>query len=232
VLLLIAWPLCCVFFSLSERRKNARRLVLLMGAALLVVSPWIIRNYVRFGTFIFVRDNLGLELYTGNNDCAAADLKANIRSGCHAQTHPNPTAAIAAQLATAGELPFYRAKLREALDWISTHRAAFLRLTVQRFRLFWFPDADRIGESVLVWVITLLSFPGVFLVARENRCAACVMATAWLLFPLIYYLVPFEPRYRYPIYWTSLLPAGYALSAAFRKLPYVRLKFPATNESA
>ena len=233
VLLLIAWPLCFALYQTrSERHKNIQRLAFLICTALLVVSPWIVRNYSRFGTFIFVRDNLGLELYTGNNDCAAPDLKANIQSGCHARTHPNPSLAVAAQLAAAGEVRFYRAKLREALGWIRTHPAAFLRLTVQRFRLFWFPNAERMWESVLVWIITLCSLPGLFLLARKNRCAACAMATAWALFPLIYYVVPFEPRYRYPIYWTSLLPAGYALSAAFRKLPHVRPKFPAANESA
>ena len=232
VLLLIAWPLCFVLSDArSKRHKNTQRLAVVTLTALLVVSPWIIRNYARFGTFIFVRDNLGLELYTGNNDCAAPDLKTNIQSGCHARTHPNPTAAVAAQLVAAGEVSFYRAKLHEAIAWISTHRAAFLRLSLQRFRLFWFPDADRAWESVLVWAITLLSFPGLFLLIRKNRCAACVIATAWVLFPLIYYVVPFEPRYRYPIYWTSLLPAGYALSLASRKLPYFRPKLPATNES-
>ena len=232
VLLLIAWPLIWVFCrARSERRKGMQRLVLLVSAALLMVTPWIVRNYTRFGTFIFVRDNLGLELYTGNNDCAAADLETNIRSGCHARTHPNPSLAIATQLAAAGEVPFYRAKLREALDWIASHRRAFLRLTLQRMRLFWFPHAGRWWESVLVWVITALSLPGLILLAKRNPCAAWVIATAWILFPFIYYFVPFEPRYRYPIYWTSLLPAAYALTA-LRKLPSFRFNFGRTNESA
>ena len=232
-LLLVAWLLCFVLCGTQgqpaavlaprsagtlARSKNVYRLVAIAGVALLVVAPWIARNYVRFGTFIFVRDNLGLELYTGNNDCASPDLKANIQSGCHARTHPNPSVAVAAQLAAAGEVPFYRARLREALDWIASHRAAFLRLTVQRSRLFWFPSADSTWELALVWVVTLLSFPGLVLIARKNSCAACVIAATWFLFPLIYYVVPFEPRYRYPIYWTSLLPAGYTLVVVATKL--------------
>jgi 4-amino-4-deoxy-L-arabinose transferase-like glycosyltransferase len=36
-------------------------------AFLVVVSPWFIRNYQTFHTFIPFRDNLGLELYVGNN---------------------------------------------------------------------------------------------------------------------------------------------------------------------
>ena len=218
VLLLLAWPLCFSLLRPSAGRSNGwKHFALVLVTAALVVSPWIVRNYLRFGTFIFVRDNLGLELYTGNNPCAAPDLATNIQSGCHARTHPNPTAAVAAQLAAGGEVAFYRADLHEALDWIAAHPRAFLRLTAQRIRLFWFPEAERRWESVLVWIVTLLSLPGLWIVARKNSSAACIIGAAWLLFPLIYYVVPSEPRYRYPIYWTSLLPAAYLLTQAFRR---------------
>lgn len=233
VLLFVAWPLCFAFCETQgasgvvlargsagqlTEPQNMHRLARIFGIALLVVAPWIVRNYVCFGTFIFVRDNLGLELYTGNNDCASPDLKGNIQSGCHARTHPNPTIAVAAQLAAEGEVPFYRAKLRQAIGWITAHRLAFLHLTLQRFRLFWFPAAERAWESVFAWVVTLVSFPGLFVIARKNRCVMCVIGAAWLLFPLVYYVVPFEPRYRYPIFWTSLLPAGYAVVVIAAKL--------------
>jgi hypothetical protein len=231
-LLLIGWPLSSAFCrARSKWRKSVQGLALLSSVALAIITPWIIRNYARFGTFIFVRDNLGLELYTGNNDCAAADLETNIRSGCHARTHPNPSLAIATQLAAAGEVPFYRAKFQESLDWISTHQRAFLRLTLQRVRLFWFPASERVWESVVAWVITALSLPGVILLAKKNFAAACMIVAAWVLFPVVYYVVPFEPRYRYPIYWTSLLPAAYALIAVACQLPPFRLKFGHTNES-
>lgn len=216
VLLLPVLPLCFVLSQPRQQRPARFRLAAVVCAfAMLVTSPWIIRNYMRFDTFIFIRDNLGLELYTGNNDCASPDLRANIQSGCHARTHPNPTAAIAAQLAAAGEIGFYHQKLRESLHWIATHPARFLYLTAQRFALFWFPHADRRWESILVAIITLLSLPGLWLMARKNFQPACFIASTWLFFPLIYYCIPFEPRYRYPVYWTSLLPAGYLLVQIF-----------------
>jgi hypothetical protein len=218
VLLLLAWLLCLLLHSRPFSVSYLRRLAVIVGLAMLIVSPWIARNYLRFGAFIFVRDNLGLELYTGNNSCAAPDLRTNIQSGCHARTHPNVNSAIAAQLTAIGEIQFYRTKMHEAVHWIESHRAAFLRLTAQRFRLFWFPEADHLWEAVLVWIVTLLSIPGLWVIAQKNPCAACVIGTAWLLFPLVYYVVPFEPRYRYPIYWTSLLASGCALGAAWQRL--------------
>jgi hypothetical protein len=44
----------------------------------------------------------------------------------------------------------------------------------------------------------------------------------WVFFPAIYYLIQSDPRYRYAIYWTSLLPAGCALTEALLKMPFLQ----------
>lgn len=218
-LLLLAWPLCWIWAQRQgERASCVRRSVIIAAIALVIVSPWIARNYARFGTLIFVRDCLGLQLLTGNSSCAAPTLREIIQSGCHARSGPNVNAGIAAQVAAVGEVQFNRTKLHEALDWIATNPSAFLSLTARRFRLFWFPDLDSLWETAAVWAVTLLSFRGLWLMIRANPAGRVIVAT-WLLFPLIYYISPFETRYRYPIFWTSLLPAGYALVELWQRLP-------------
>jgi hypothetical protein len=167
---------------------------------------------VRFGAFVFVRDNLGLELYTGNNPCAKPTMLEQIESGCHAQTHPNPTAAIAAQLAADGEVRFNRAKLHQAVQWIRANHSKFMILTAQRVRQFWLPDLENRGGEIPVWGITFAALIGFCVMARKNRTFTWLIASTWALFPLIYYVVPSELRYTYPIYWTLLLAAGCALS--------------------
>lgn len=231
VLLMAAWPLCRMLAQSSQRRfASARRFAVIAALALLVVIPWVGRNYFRFGSLFFVRDNLGLELHTANNPCAAPSLRENIQSGCHFRTHPNANASIAAQLAAAGEIAFNSAKLREAWTWINTHRSDFLILSLRRFRLFWLPEVERPVEAALVWMVTLLSLAGLWAIARKNPVAAALMATAWLVFPLVYYVTQFDPRYRYPIYWTSLLPAGYGLARALALLPFfTRSRLPSST---
>jgi hypothetical protein len=219
ILLMLFWPLVWIFARPQNLRAVSwRGFATLSVVALLVISPWIARNCLRFGAFIFVRDNLGLELYTSNNSCAAPSIRENIQSGCHFRTHPNSNPAVAAQLVTVGELRFNRMDLRQALSWMGSHPSAFLNLTARRFRLFWFPTLDRTAETVFVWLITLLSVPGLWFMARHNRTIALLIVIAWLVFPAIYYLVQFEPRYRYPIYWTSLIPAGYAFTQIWRRI--------------
>ena len=51
----------------------------------------------------------------------------------------------------------------------------------------------------------------------KDRAAAWVLWTVELTFPLIYYLVQTSPRYRYPIYWVSLLGSVYAVSRLLRR---------------
>lgn len=218
VLLLLGWPLCWIWAQRQgERARCVRHSVIIAAIALVIISPWIARNYARFGALIFVRDCLGLQLQGGNNPCATPTLREIIKSGCLARSGPNVNAAIAAQLVAAGEVQFNRTKLREALDWISSNRAAFLALSVRRLRLFWFPDLDNLWETAVVWAVTLLSFRGFWLMIGTNP-AGRVIGTTWLLFPLAYYISPFETRYRYPIFWTSLLPAGYALVELWQRL--------------
>lgn len=215
VLLLIAWPVIIAAGDAGSRHRLTR-LAVLSGVAMLVVAPWVARNYARFGAFIFVRDNLGLELALGNNPCAGATLAQNIASGCHHSIHPNSNPAVARRVSSMGEYGFDQANLHEALNWIRGHRKSFASLTIQRFRQFWFPTLQRRWEMPIVWGITALALFGLALLWRSRRTIGMLIGVTWVLYPVIYYLVPGDPRYVYPIYWTMLLPAGYALTAFFR----------------
>src|SRR6266849_5774900 len=59
---------CLTLYRIGERVYGAAMCVL---AAFLVMSPWLIRNYSVFGKFIFIRDNLPLEMHMANNDRSA-----------------------------------------------------------------------------------------------------------------------------------------------------------------
>jgi hypothetical protein len=215
VLLLVAWPLVIIARS-SDRRGSLRSLAILFGVAMLVVAPWIARNYARFGAFIFVRDNFGLELALGNNPCASATLAQNIASGCHHLNHPNSNTEAAKLVSSMGEYAFDQAKLQESLNWIRENKSAFASLTIQRVRQVWFPTLERKWEMPIVWCITPLAFVGLARLWRSRRTVALLLGITWVLYPAVYYLVPADPRYLYPIYWTMLLPAGFALTESLR----------------
>src|SRR5579871_5340784 len=85
VFLLFVWAHVAAMRNSPEMLSRARRaMVWVVAGAALACLPWFVRNYQRFHSVFFVRDNLGTELYTSNNSCAQATTLANVLSGCHA----------------------------------------------------------------------------------------------------------------------------------------------------
>ena len=62
-----------------------------MGAALITIGPWLVRNLCATWRICFVRDNFGLELYVSNNDYAVAELELNDVSQFYQREHPFTT---------------------------------------------------------------------------------------------------------------------------------------------
>lgn len=47
---------------------------------------------------------------------------------------------------------------------------------------------------------------------RHRQRIGYFIVAVWLIYPTMYYVMVSSDRYRYPILWTSLLPAGYFLA--------------------
>ena len=52
-----------LLYRLPEPARQIRGMILCGAVAALVMSPWLVRNYEVFGKFVFVRDNLPLEMH-------------------------------------------------------------------------------------------------------------------------------------------------------------------------
>ncbi|MEP6961059.1 MAG: hypothetical protein ABI995_03215, partial [Acidobacteriota bacterium] len=132
-------------------RANRGALILAAGIPALLLAPWVARNFAQFGTFVMLRDNLGLELYVSNNPCAVFGLKGNIATGCHQKTHPNVNVDEAKRIVEWGEPDYNSRRLRDAVEWMAANPARFAGLTMQRVARFWFPaDGDSRQYELLV----------------------------------------------------------------------------------
>jgi hypothetical protein len=203
--LLVGWFL----LTQKQRTTYVRWACLLVAAAVMILTPWTVRNFKQFGGFVFVRDNLGLELYTANNDRARPTLEENMK--LPKRPHPNDNHLEAEELARLGELRYNQVKLRAAIRWIVDHPSRFILLTMQRFLYFWYPNSNQIWKRVVAGVITLLGWTGFLFSYRTHRLASIMIAVLWIVYPLIYYVMQADPRYPYPIYWTLLLMAAVSI---------------------
>ena len=212
VLVFVPW----VLFLLIQRRspvKDALRYLAIFALTVALCNvPWVIRNYRIWHAFA-LRTNFGMTIYSSNNDCAQSSLRGDGRNGCYQQTHPVASQAELALLKRLGEVEFDRQRTARAIVWIRSHPSRFRELTLARVREFWFPEpAPPAYTFYATWLITALSILGMILMARHRLPAVWFVLVLWMAYPLMYYIVVSSDRYRYPIIWSSLLPAGYFLS--------------------
>jgi hypothetical protein len=103
-----------------------------------------------------------------------------------------------------------------AMDWIASHRRPFLELSARRLLEFWFPNPAGVpAYAYTIWLITLLSLAGLAAMTRQRLPMTWFVGAVFLVYPVVYYFVQSSIRFRYPILWLSLLPAGYGLNRLF-----------------
>jgi hypothetical protein len=200
-------------------RQSIRPLAIALLVALPLVGIWTARNYAVFRHFILVRDDAGMALVSSNDDCAGPLLSDNLASGCFAQQHPSGSVAMLEKLKTAGEYEFSAAEMRRTEEWVLLHPSRFAILTLQRAAYFWFPldKADRLSflNGILMSAVTILSLLGLAWIRSDGFM---ILVAALLPYSLIYYIAQVEQRYRYPVFWISVLLASVGIELLIRNL--------------
>jgi hypothetical protein len=188
-------------------RKFAMSSMLALGVVLACV-PWAWRNYNVFHEIFFIRSNLGLELRMGNSPGVAATYAEMDRGGSNYQ-HPRLLAVEALKVKELGEVEYMRRALDDALNWIKENPGEFLKLTFLRFVHFWLIPPSRSPAAAFLVAFTILAILGIRRIFQGLSLPQRIaVLTPLITYPLIYYLVPFMPRYRAPIDWMIFMLAG------------------------
>ncbi|HSB75609.1 MAG TPA: glycosyltransferase family 39 protein [Terriglobales bacterium] len=186
----------------------------------LAVSPWIARNYLVMGKFVFPRSDFGEELYMGNHEGS--------EGLCMFWDHPVWNRYEMARFAQQGELAYVAEKQKIASQWIRQHPGRFAQLTLRRVGFFWLdiPEQGRVARHfgmgsrhALFFAFALLAFWGLWLACRRRQSAAWLFAGLFLLYPLVYYITHCHPRYQHPITPEMLLLAVFLLHDSWHQPP-------------
>jgi hypothetical protein len=204
----LGWMAFELWWSRDRRRWGLAAAV--AAGMVLACAPWGWRNYAVFDEVFFIRGNLGLELRMAHHEGAAGHLDVIGARGTY--RHPSAQRAEAALVRELGEAEYMRRAQREAVDWIRQHPGEAVRLTASRFVQFWFGPLHRPGVFAAVATLTLLAMLGAWRVLPTMTCPQrAALLTPLICYPLIYYVVAFEHRYRVPVEWILLLLAGSAV---------------------
>jgi 4-amino-4-deoxy-L-arabinose transferase-like glycosyltransferase len=196
------FPICLLwlFYYLPWRRQQFVGAALCVLTAVLLVSPWLVRNYQVFGKFIFVRDNLPLEMYEANNNQSAGLWTRD--------EHPGNNPEAMRRFQELGELGFMAEKRQEVRQFIREHPGKFLWYSAERAAYFWIapPQATIVaGYDLMISRHTnfllgaAFAFAGLWLTIRNRVRGGFVLACFLLVYPIPYYLVNPFPRYKHPI---------------------------------
>ena len=184
----------------------------------LVIFPWFIRNYRVFHTVVPFRDNVGLELYIGNNGETWHFAPGGF--------HPSDTPREWTEFQQFGELKYMQHKRAQALDFINSHPALFVQLSLRRALYMWtnfwsfsrrYLQAEPTDpfNILLCTALTILSLFGLRLAFRESGMDAAPFAIALFCFPLVYYVTHPEDYYRRPIDPIFVVLAAAAVTSFF-----------------
>jgi 4-amino-4-deoxy-L-arabinose transferase-like glycosyltransferase len=192
-------------------------------AAMLVITPWVVRNYVMFGKFIFVRDNLPLELHMANNDEANGLWTRN--------EHPGNDPTAMQKFRELGEIRFMEEKQQEFRRFIREHPGRFLWFTLQRVGYFWIAPPQlnivagydlMIARHVGFLIPAAFGLAGLWMTIRNRIAGGFLLSCFLLIYPIPYYLVTPFPRYKHPIEPEIILLALYLFWVARR----VEIRWP------
>ena len=200
------------------------------------VTPWTVRNYVVFHTFIPLRSNFGLELWLSNNPLVPDTFAGYL--------HPTDDPEEAAKYVRMTEIPYMQQKQSEAFTFMRSHPRDTMRFFFRRFADNWLGIWDAPADMwrympafmklTLIWncLFSLLSFAGALLVYRTRNELALPFISVMLIFPVIFYVTHTSGRYRYPMDpvmgLLTVFAIAYALSSVAKRVSSLR---PATDSA-
>lgn len=216
----LANPSCLSFLPFGllwiwRRRSFNRRSLLGAASALIVmaicVAPWLLRNYLVFGRFVFIRDDFALQLRLGNGPYANGFSRVYLQ--------PNLNVYELERFRRLGELQYAEACQRDAANFIREDPGRFLALSAKRFVYYWagVPKPDEGAaltalRSSLFLASSVLALWGLGRALYKHTCGAWLFVLLLLSYPAVYYFVYPHARYRHVIEPELLILAVFLVS--------------------
>lgn len=201
--------------------RGVKLLGLFILGAILVISPWTIRNYIKLGAFVPLRSAFAYNIWRGNHPGATGTVRELDFKSVEQHLSPDYAAYVEAHMSP-DEIQRDRFCAAEVKRFILQHPSEYLRLTTTRFLYYWWKDPTHLLTSnffyLAPWMgILIFGALGVWRVRKDWR----KWSLWWLQilgFTVLFSLTIVVPRYRMPIYPALFLLAGVGVSYFIGKI--------------
>ena len=203
---LVAFLPVCVLWIIWHSESLASdlcRVALSAACFAVVISPWVIRNATAFHAFVPLRSNFGAELY----ESAQLENEGYPWVASLAVSQADPELQRYKRL---GELAYCRQQGERAWAIIRTHRGIFVEHVFKRIYFFWVsvphPTENGLrgvlnetGREMSYAFLSLSGLLGLALALRRRVDAAWLFFWAFVIVPLLYYVITVQARFRHPL---------------------------------
>jgi 4-amino-4-deoxy-L-arabinose transferase-like glycosyltransferase len=211
----LPFSLIWVAYRLRPEREKLRRGLLVFAVALvLLVGPWLLRNYLVFRSPVFIQDSFGVMLYVGNSPGAV---------GTHMDSrYPWFNRTENQDFRRLGEPHYSADRLRRALGYIRNNFGNFTWISLRRVFYFWSsatsladPERRYLLKVALLFGSSLAAWWGLILALRRRVFGAFLFAALMVTYPLVFYITFSFPRFREVIEPELLLLVVFAITETF-----------------
>ncbi|HZR27822.1 MAG TPA: glycosyltransferase family 39 protein [Terriglobales bacterium] len=217
--LLAFLPFSGIWVLHRQRRVKTMKLhyAVLSGVVFLgCIAPWLLRNDMVFGKFVFIRDNAGAELRLGNGPGADGQWMYWL--------HPSQDLDELKKYRSLGEVAYVHERKQEAMAWIAENPGRFAAISLKRAFFFWFGTpramdsvAGEVARNMYFCLTSILAWLGLAVALRRGVRGGVLFFWMFLSISMIYYFTFTHPRYRHPIEPEMLLVSVYLFTVVEKR---------------
>jgi len=208
-----------LFFIFIYKKINIINLIKILIVVFLVISPYVIRNYIHFNQFIIVK-SLGYNLWKGNNQLSKVEGYGKISEFKN----------IHDKVKSISKDKYYEINwdnifLDEAIDNIEKNPIIYLKLSLKKLFSFYFIDLESSYPNYYNFfhifpmiILSLLSFPSLIVFFRNNKFENKYLGLYFLLNLVIFSIFFILPRYKLVILPVQIILVGYTLNYLIKKI--------------
>jgi len=187
-------------------RKWLRGLCLASMLFAAMITPWLIRNEIVFGHFVFLRSNYWFEFHLGNY---------HFSNGMgFSGKHPTKNPIQMYKYISLGEQGYIQWAKNDALQFVHDYPGEFLNLTLHR--VWWFWDGTPLNyesggwwKPWQFWPLSCAGWLGLLFVLTRRPRGWILFAAPLFIYPVPYYLSYCTSKYRHAIEPELLLLSVY-----------------------